>query len=69
MATVLKLVAVLSAGMFAGAAFYLTTVEHPAHMSTGVAPALQQFRPSNKRAAPQQGDWRSCALYRTPRLP
>ncbi len=54
METILKLVAVLSAGMFAGAAFYLTTVEHPARMSVGIAPALQEFRPSYTRAAPQQ---------------
>jgi Domain of unknown function (DUF1772) len=40
--------------MFAGAALYLTTVEHPARMSVGAAPALQEFRPSYKRAAPQQ---------------
>jgi hypothetical protein len=29
----LKFLALLSAGMFAGAAFYLTTVEHPARLS------------------------------------
>jgi hypothetical protein len=54
METILKLLAVLSAGMFAGAAFYLTTVEHPARMSIGIAPALQEFRASYNRAAPQQ---------------
>lgn len=54
METILKLLAVLSAGMFAGAAFYLTTVEHPARMSGGAAAALQEFRPSYRRAAPQQ---------------
>jgi hypothetical protein len=40
--------------MFTGAAFYVTTVEHPARMSIGAAPALEEFRPSYKRAAPQQ---------------
>jgi uncharacterized membrane protein len=54
MENVLKLLALLSSGMFAGAAFYVTTVEHPARMSGGAAPALQEFRPSYKRAAPQQ---------------
>src|ERR1700678_2062976 len=42
----LKLLALLSSGLFAGAAFYITTVEHPARMSAGAAPALQEFRPS-----------------------
>jgi hypothetical protein len=51
---VLKLLALLSSGMFAGAALYLTTVEHPARMSAGASAALQEFRPSYKRAAPQQ---------------
>jgi hypothetical protein len=51
---VLKRLALLSSGVFAGAAFYLTTVEHPARMSVGAAPALQEFRPSYKRAAPLQ---------------
>jgi hypothetical protein len=54
MQIVLKLLALLSSGMFAGAAFYITTVEHPARMSLGAAPALQEFRPSYKRAAPRQ---------------
>jgi hypothetical protein len=51
---VLKLLALLSSGMFAGASFYLTTVEHPARMSLGASTALREFRPSYKRAAPQQ---------------
>jgi hypothetical protein len=54
MQTLLKLLAVLSAGMFGGAAFYLTTVEHPARVSVGVAAGGEEFRPSYKRAAPQQ---------------
>lgn len=55
MEAILKFLALFSAGIFTGAAFYLTTVEHPARMSLGVEDALQQFRPSYKRAAPQQG--------------
>jgi hypothetical protein len=54
MENVLKFLALLSSGMFAGAAFYLTTVEHPARMSAGTAASLREFRPSYKRAAPQQ---------------
>jgi hypothetical protein len=54
MENVLKLLALLCSGMFAGAAFYLTTSEHPARMSLGASSALQEFRPSYKRAAPQQ---------------
>jgi Domain of unknown function (DUF1772) len=54
METIPKFLAVFSSGIFTGAAFYLTTVEHPARMSLGVEAALEQFRPSYKRAAPQQ---------------
>ena len=54
METILKFLAVFSSGIFTGAAFYLTTVEHPARMSLGVEAALEEFRPSYKRAAPQQ---------------
>lgn len=50
----LKVIALLSSGLFAGAAFYLTAVEHPARMSQGALFALQEFRPSYKRAAPLQ---------------
>jgi Domain of unknown function (DUF1772) len=50
----LKAIAVISSGMFAGAAFYISAVEHPARMSTGVTTALQEFRSSYKRAAPIQ---------------
>jgi len=50
----LKVTALLSSGLFAGAALYLTAVEHPARMSQGTLFALQEFRPSYKRAAPLQ---------------
>jgi hypothetical protein len=55
METILKFLALFSSGIFTGAAFYLTTVEQPARMSLGVEAALEEFRPSYKRAAPQQG--------------
>ena len=54
MGNILKILALVSSGMFTGAAFYVTTVEHPARMSIGAARALEEFRPSYKRAAPQQ---------------
>jgi hypothetical protein len=54
MDNVLKFLALVSSGTFAGAAFYLATVEHPARMSLGACVALQEFRPSYRRAAPQQ---------------
>ncbi len=39
----LKVIALLSSGLFAGAALYLTAVEHPARMSQGVLIGLQEF--------------------------
>ena len=38
--------AVFGAGMFAGAALYVSTVEHPARTSLGSAPAIHEFGPS-----------------------
>lgn len=55
METILTFLALFSSGIFTGAALYLTTVEHPARVSLGVEAALEQFRPSYTRAAPQQG--------------
>lgn len=46
--------AVVASGIFAGAALYISVVEHPARMSAGATIALQEFRPSYKRAAPIQ---------------
>ncbi|MGH7508515.1 MAG: DUF1772 domain-containing protein [Gemmatimonadales bacterium] len=43
--------AVLCAGLFAGAALYVTAVEHPARLSCGSALALRQFAPSYRRGA------------------
>ena len=54
METLLKAIAVLSSGLFAGAALYITAVEHPARMSLGASIALQEFRSSYRRAAPLQ---------------
>jgi hypothetical protein len=54
METLFKVIALLSSGLFAGAALYITVVEHPARISQGTLIALQEFRPSYKRAAPLQ---------------
>jgi hypothetical protein len=52
--SVLQLVATLSAGLFAGAALYITLVEHPARMQCGTGLAITEFGPSYKRATLMQ---------------
>ena len=47
-------VAILASGLFAGAALYITFVEHPARMQCGTTIALTQFAPSYKRATIMQ---------------
>src|SRR5688572_11674078 len=47
----LRFSAVVSSALFAGAALYVTVVEHPARLSAGISVALQEFRPSYRRAA------------------
>ena len=53
--TTAMLVATTAAGLFAGAALYVTAVEHPARLECGQAFALQEFGPSYRRAAVMQG--------------
>ena len=53
-ATLAKLVATLSSGLFTGAAVYINLVEHPARMQAGIRPALAEFAPSYKRATVTQ---------------
>jgi hypothetical protein len=48
------MLAALAAGLFAGAAMYITFVEHPARLTCGVSIALAEFRPSYRRAAVMQ---------------
>ena len=50
-----EIVAMLCTGLFAGAALYVTLVEHPARMECGTEPALAEFGPSYRRAAVLQG--------------
>ena len=50
----LELTATLSAGLFAGAAIYITLVEHPARLECGTALAATEFVPSYRRATVMQ---------------
>ena len=47
-------IAALCAGMFAGAALYITFVEHPARLECGNAAAVAEFAPSYRRATIMQ---------------
>ena len=48
------LVALVAATLFAGAALYITAVEHPARMGLEDGPLLAQWQPSYRRALPIQ---------------
>lgn len=50
----LLLVATVAAGLFAGAAVYVTAVEHPARVGCGADLAIRQFGPSYKRGTIMQ---------------
>jgi hypothetical protein len=63
METLLKVVALLSSGLFAGAALYVTAVEHPARMALGASIALQGFGPSYKRERLCRLHWRLFAFF------
>ena len=43
-----------AAGVFAGAAVYVSLVEHPARLSCGLSVAIDEFAPSYRRAAVMQ---------------
>jgi hypothetical protein len=49
-----ELIATLCAGLFAGAALYISLVEHPARLECGTALAATEFGPSYRRAAIMQ---------------
>ncbi len=51
---ILELVALLCTGLFAGAAIYITLVEHPARLECGTTLAIAEFGPSYRRAAVMQ---------------
>jgi hypothetical protein len=46
--------AILASGLFAGAALYVSFVEHPARMLCGTRLAITEFAPSYKRGAVMQ---------------
>jgi hypothetical protein len=50
----IELIATLCAGLFAGAALYITFVEHPARLECGTAVAATEFVPSYRRATIMQ---------------
>ena len=47
-------IAILAAGLFAGAAIYINVAEHPARMECGLPLAATVFGPSYRRAAVMQ---------------
>ena len=51
---ILELVAILCTGLFAGAAIYVSLVEHPARLECGPALAIAEFGPSYRRGAVMQ---------------
>ena len=53
--TIPMLVATVAAGLFAGAAVYVTVAEHPARLKCGPRLAVREFGPSYRRAAVMQG--------------
>jgi hypothetical protein len=50
----LKLIAIISAAMFAGAALYINVAEHPARMELDTRYAVAQWTPSYRRATRMQ---------------
>ena len=51
---ILELAALLCTGLFAGAATYVSLVEHPARLAGGPVLAIAEFRPSYRRGAVMQ---------------
>ena len=54
MRQIAELVALLACGLFTGAAWYISHVEHPARMECGMELAATQFSPSYRRARVMQ---------------
>src|SRR5919109_3451738 len=48
------ILAILCAGVFAGAALYITAIEHPARLACGLTIAVTAFAPSYHRATVMQ---------------
>ena len=62
MRQVAEFIAVLACGLFAGAALYVSLVEHPARMECGVELAVTEFRPSYRRATVMQASMAGVGL-------
>lgn len=56
------LLAALCAGLFAGAAMYITFVEHPARLECGTELAATEFGPSYRRATVMQASLAATGL-------
>ena len=54
MRQIAEFVAVLTCGLFTGAAVYVNLVEHPARMECGVEIAAAEFSPSYRRGSVMQ---------------
>jgi hypothetical protein len=57
-----ELIATLCAGLFAGAAIYITLVEHPARLECGTELAAREFGPSYRRATLMQASLAAVGL-------
>ena len=57
-----ELLAIVCAGLFAGAAIYITFVEHPARLECGTALAATEFGPSYRRATVMQASLAALGL-------
>ena len=57
-----ELIATLCAGLFAGAAIYITFVEHPARLECGTLVAATEFGPSYRRATIMQASLAAVGL-------
>lgn len=58
-----ELLATLCAGLFAGAAVYITLVEHPARLECGTELAATEFGPSYRRATLMQASLAAVGLF------
>src|SRR5216683_3501358 len=54
MRQIAEFVSVLACGLFAGASVYVSLVEHPARMASGVELAAAEFPPTYRRASTMQ---------------
>ena len=59
---IFEVVATLCAGLFAGAAIYITFVEHPARLECGTELAATEFGPSYRRATLMQASLAAVGL-------